>query len=100
MSQSRAQAIEAINRVGHNIGIPPSQFNVNDWVWLDAKNLRRPYQATKLAPKCYSPFHISKEGSLVAYQLDLPASWGIHDVFHASLLLPYQENAIHGPNFS
>src|SRR5258708_23585273 len=36
----------------------------------------------------------------VAHQLDLPASWSIHDVFHASLLLPYHENAIHGPNFS
>src|SRR5229473_889303 len=100
MSQSRAQAIEAINRVGHNVGIPPSQFNVNDWVWLDAKNLRLLYQATKLAPKHYGPFHISKEVSPVAYQLDLPASWSIHDVFHASLLLPYQENAVHGPNFS
>ncbi len=100
MSQSRAQATEAINRVGHNIGIPPSQFNVNDRVWLDAKNLRLPYQVTKLAPKCYGPFHISKEVSPVAYQLDLPALWSIHDVFHASLLLPYQENTIHSPNFS
>ena len=82
------------------MGVPPSQFNVNDWVWLDAKNLRLPYQVTKLAPKCYGPFRISKEVSPVAYQLDLPASWSIHDVFHASLFLPYQENAIHGPNFS
>jgi len=100
MSQSRAQAIEAINRVGHNSGIPPSQFKVNDRVWLDAKNLRLPYQTTKLAPKCYGPFRIGKEVSPVVYQLDLPASWNIHDVFHASLLLPYQENAIHSPNFS
>src|SRR5713226_8879053 len=99
MSQSRAQAIEAINRVGHNSGIPPSQFKVNDRVWLDAKNLRLPYQTTKLAPKHYGPFRIGKEVSPVAYQLDLPASWNIHDVFHASLLLPYQENAVHGPNF-
>ena len=63
------------------------------------KNLRLPYQATKLAPKRHGPFHITKEVSPVAYQLSLPASWTIHDVFHASLLLPYQENAIHGPNF-
>src|SRR5713226_6044069 len=82
------------------MGIPPSQFNVNDWVWLDAKNLRLPYQVTKLAPKRYGPFRISKEISPVVYQLDLPTSWSIHDVFHASLLLPYQENAVHGPNFS
>src|SRR5258707_4105453 len=82
------------------MGIPPSQFKINDQVWLDAKNLRLPYQTTKLAPKHYGPFRVNKEVSPVAYQLNLPASWTIHDVFHASLLLPYQENAIHGPNFS
>ena len=27
-------------------------------------------------------------------------SWGIHDVFHASLLSPYQETTAHRPNFS
>ena len=67
MSQSRAQAIEAINRVSNNLGVPPSQFKVNDRVWLDAKNLQLPYQTTKLAPKCYGPFRISKEVSPVAY---------------------------------
>ncbi len=100
MKQSQAQAIEAINKAGHDGTIPPSQFQVNDQVWLDAKNLCLPYQTTKLAPKRHGPFRITKEISPVAYQLRLPASWTIHDVFHASLLLPYQENAVHGPNFS
>ncbi len=100
MAQSRDQAIEAINRVGRNEAAPPSQFRVNDQVWLDAKNLRLPYQTTKLAPKRYGPFRITKEISPVAYQLSLPISWAIHDVFHASLLVPYRENAVHGPNFS
>jgi hypothetical protein len=27
-------------------------------------------------------------------------SWGIHDVFHTFLLLPYHETHAHGPNFS
>ncbi len=100
MARSRAQAIEAINRAGRDETTPPSQFKVNDQVWLDAKNLCLPYQTTKLAPKRHGPFRITKEISPVAYQLSLPASWTIHDVFHASLLLPYQENAVHGPNFS
>src|SRR5258708_4671426 len=100
MAQSRDQAIEAINRVGRNGVTPPSQFKVGDQVWLDAKNLCLPYQTTKLAPKRYGPFRITKEISPVAYQLTLPASWTIHDVFHALLLVPYQENAVHGPNFS
>src|SRR5260370_1122944 len=62
--------------------------------------LQPPYQTTKLAPKRYGPFRITKEISPVAYQLSLPISWTIHDVFHASLLVPYRENAVHGPNFS
>src|SRR5258707_756639 len=100
MVQSRVQAIEAINRVGHDLTIPPPQFKIDDQVWLDAKNLCLPYQTTKLAPKRHGPFRITREVSPVAYQLSLPASWAIHDVFHASLLLPYQENTVHGPNFS
>jgi len=38
--------------------------------------------------------------SPVAYRLTLPLSWGIHDVFHTSLLLPYRETAAHRPNFT
>jgi hypothetical protein len=26
--------------------------------------------------------------------------WGIHDIFHASLLSPYHETLTFGPNFS
>jgi hypothetical protein len=63
-------------------------------------NLKIKHQKTKLALKRYGPFTIEKEISLVAYQLRLPASWGIHDMFHASLLLPYYETDAHSPNFS
>src|SRR5579864_1202400 len=55
---------------------------------------------TKLAPKRYRPFKIIKAISPVAYQLALPATWKIHDVFHASLLSPYRETTAHGPNYS
>ena len=36
----------------------------------------------------------------MAYQFALPPSWGIHNVFHASLLSPYHETTTHSPNFS
>jgi hypothetical protein len=54
----------------------------------------------KLVPKRYRPCKIIKEVSPVAYQLSLPMAWGIHDIFHSSLLSPYHETMQHGPNFS
>jgi hypothetical protein len=95
--ERRAQAIEAINRTAHQT--PPPQFNVDQEVWLEAKNLRLPYQTPKLAPKRHGPFRISKQVSPVAYQLQLPNAWKIHNVFHASLLTPYRETPQHGPNY-
>jgi hypothetical protein len=62
--------------------------------------LKFPHQATKLNPKHYGPFQIIKEISPVAYQLQLPPSWNIHPVFHASLLSSYSETPSHSPNFS
>jgi len=35
----------------------------------------------------------------VTYRLQLPSSWRIHNVFHATLLRPYKENNIYGSNF-
>jgi hypothetical protein len=81
-------------------GRPLTQYTMGTQVWLEGKNLKLPYQSTKLAPKRYRPFKIIKEVSLVAYQLSLPWAWGIHDVFHSSLLSPYHETTQHGLNFS
>jgi hypothetical protein len=75
-------------------------YQINDLVWLEVTHLQLPYQASKLNPKCYGPFSISKVISPVAYWLTLPNNWRIHDVFHTSLLSPYQKMANHGPNFS
>jgi hypothetical protein len=100
MMQHRVQAIKAINQAVEKIGKPEAQYTVGTQVWLEGKNLKLPYQSTKLAPKRYGPFKVIKEVSLVVYQLSLPRTWGIHDIFHSSLLSPYQETTQHGPNFS
>jgi Chromo (CHRromatin Organisation MOdifier) domain len=100
MIEKRAAAIDAINRTRKGKPVVPSQYRLNDQVWLEATNLKICHQKTKLNPKRYGLFKIIKEISPVAYQLKIPVAWGIHNVFHASLLNPYHETATHGPNFS
>jgi hypothetical protein len=100
LAEKRNQAIDAINQTLKGEQVIPSQYQVGNQVWLEATNLKVCHQKTKLAPKQYSPFPIIKEISPVVYQLTLPATWRIHDIFHASLLSPYHKNDAHGPNFS
>ena len=99
MRERRLQAITAINQ-SSKPQVIPSSFMVGAQVWLEGTHLRLPYQATKLAPKRYGPFEITKEISPVTYQLRLPPAWNIHNIFHASLLSPYCETNTHGPNYS
>jgi len=100
MEQRWAQATAALNETAKQLGQPLAQYSPRDQVWLEGKNLCLSFQATKLAPKWYEPFKIAKEISLVVFQLVLPLSWKIHDMFHASLLSPYSKTTAHGPNFS
>src|SRR5882757_7190279 len=99
LHQKRAQATAAINHVAKTSSTPKDVFKLNDQVWLESKHLALPHQSKKLAPKRVGPFRITKVISPVTFRLDLPPSWRIHDVFHASLLTPYRETAAYGPNF-
>ena len=74
-------------------------FEVNDKVWLEARNLKWNILDPKFALKREGPFTITKVLSPLSYQLKLPTSWKSHPVFHASLLTPYHGNEIHRPNF-
>ena len=69
-------------------------------VWLEGVNLRTLYPTSKLAPKRYGPFPIKQVLSEVMYELELPSQWKIHPVFHANLLTPYKEMALHGTNYT
>ena len=93
--QSKAQ--KALNA---KASTPKNQFNINDHIWLEAKNLNLPYQVRKLAPKQHGPFTITQRVSPVAYCLQLPLAWTIHDVFHTSLLTCYHETQEHGANYT
>jgi hypothetical protein len=86
LMENRDQATRAINEAAKGNRTISSQYHIGDQVWLEGKNLRFPHQATKLNPKHYRPFRVIKEISPVVYQLQLPPSWNIHSMFHASLL--------------
>src|SRR5712675_327120 len=75
------------------------EFEIGQKVWLEGKNIKRPYDSPKLSPKRYGPFKVVAKISSVAYKLQIPATWQVHDVFHASLLTPYKETVEHGKNF-
>ena len=53
----------------------------------------------KIAPKREGPFEIDEVLGPVTYRLKLPASWKIHNVFHATLLRPYIKNDVYGNNY-
>jgi hypothetical protein len=72
-------------------------FELGDFVYLKAK----PYRETalglnnppKFSPKWYGPFKVLKTVGKVSYQLQLPDTCKLHDVFHVSQLKKHT-----GPN--
>jgi hypothetical protein len=73
-------------------------FKLSDQVWLDTRNLKTTHHK-KIGPKREGPFKITKVIRPVTYQLNLPATWRIHNVFHAALLRQYKETEVYGANF-
>jgi hypothetical protein len=60
-------------------------FKKTQKVWLDTRNLKMSHHK-KIAPKWKGPFKIDEVLGPVTYQLKLPESWRIHNVFYATLL--------------
>jgi hypothetical protein len=89
---SRSAALEALMKSQERQEGTNSKFaslSINNKVWLEGTNLKRLEGTPKLSPRWYGPFRVAAKISHVAYQLDLPETWKIHNVFHASLLTPY-----------
>ena len=77
----------------------PLEFQVGDHVFLRVsprKGVFRFGKKGKLAPRYIGPFEILQRVGEVAYQLALPPQlFGIHDVFHVSLLRKYEPDVSH-----
>ena len=75
-----------------------TEMKIGDQVWLEGKNLTITGHQ-KLSPKYYGPFKITEQISPMAYQLLLPDTMKIHNVFHVDLLMPYKETEAYGMLF-
>ena len=71
---------------------PKREYNTGDRVWLVTTNLRTKQPIKKLDSKKAGPFTITKKISSHAYQLDLPKTLKVHNVFHIDLLAPFTED--------
>jgi hypothetical protein len=77
---------------------PAPVIHVGDKVWLNRRNIRMARPSQKLDVKRMGPFVVKEVvgESGLAFRLELPEKMRIHDVFHVSLLEPYQESGIVG----
>ena len=73
------------------------EFQPNDCVLLNSKNLKFKVGMPKLLPRYVGPFQINKRVGEVAYELNIPQRWRIHDVFHVSVLEPYYKDGNYQP---
>lgn len=77
----------------YNLKHKPRRFKINQKVMLMAKNIRQLRPNRKLSDRYLGPFVITEavgeHGQ--AYRLKLPQSMKVHDVFHVSLLEPWEE---------
>ena len=73
-------------------------FKKGDMVWLDTRNIKTTYHK-KIGLKREGPFKIMKVIGPVTYQLKLPMTWKIHNVFHTTLLRQYKETEVYGANY-
>jgi hypothetical protein len=94
VEQARQNMEEARDRQAHyaNKTRRDFVFKEGEEVLLSTKNLKRPKGLTaKLGNRFTGPFRIKQEVSPVAYKLELPDKWRIHDVFHISLLRKFRK---------
>ncbi|KAF8753979.1 hypothetical protein RHS01_06513 [Rhizoctonia solani] len=64
----------------------PLEFEIGEEAWLDAKNVKLKTLSPKLTEQCLGPFKVTEKISNRAYQLGLPPTMRIHDVFYVGLL--------------
>ncbi len=76
----------------HDKHVKPSrQYQPGDRVYLDASKIKTTRASKKLDARFHGPFKVITAVGKLAYKLELPPSWTIHDTFHESKLKPAYE---------
>ena len=68
----------------------------SDRVWLKSYNLSTDAPSKKLGAKRLGPYEVLERGGSLAYQISIPVTWCVHNVFHVSLLSCTKEDTIPG----
>jgi hypothetical protein len=74
-------------------------LSVGDSVFIEKYGLPPDRRGSKISPQRIGPFRIKKQISPVAYQLDIPATYKFHSVFHVSFLTPVRPYRQAEPEF-
>jgi hypothetical protein len=75
------------------------EYEVGEEILLSTKNIRWKHPGTKkFLPRFIGPFKILARIGAVAYRLELPDEYTIHNVFHVSLLKPYHKGVNVAPS--
>ncbi|WVZ23294.1 hypothetical protein V8G54_001838 [Vigna mungo] len=69
-------------------------FEVDDWVYIRLRPRRQSFVTgttyRKLTKRFFGPFKITRKIGEVAYEVDLPPTAKIHNVFHVNILRPHK----------
>ncbi|QRW23021.1 Retrotransposable element Tf2 protein [Rhizoctonia solani] len=79
LRQSKQRMVAGENR-------NPTEFEIGEEVWLDAKNVNLKTLSPKLTEQRLGPFKVIEKISNWAYCLELPPTMQIHNVFYVGLL--------------
>ena len=79
LEESKARMVTSADRHRRDL-----EFSVGDRVWLSTKYLPVKGTSRKLSALWAGQYIVLGRVGAVAYKLDLPITWNIHNVFHVS----------------
>ena len=91
MMKSQAKQAVAANRHRKK----PPAYKIGNMVWLSTRNIKTDRRSKKLDHKMIGPYKV-KELVESSYQLELPYTMKIHNVFHSNLLRKAVDDPLSG----